>query len=192
MPSFDLRGIKTGRYINTDGAVTYGPAHKIGDAMQCTLELRFAEGRLYAESTLAEYIKLAVGGTIGIGVKYIPNDAQKLLFDMKAADKTVNSAEIKGLKYTTKDIANYVGVGFYAPDKFDGVTKYTCVFVARTLLGPPSMTFQTKGESITFQTPTSAGEFLADHSPEQNLLIVSVADTEDDAIAWVDSWFETP
>ena len=57
MPSFDLRGIRAGKYKNTSGTVTYTEPTDVGDAMSAQLELKFAEGRLYAESKLAEYIK---------------------------------------------------------------------------------------------------------------------------------------
>ena len=69
MPTFDLRGIRIGKYKNTSGTVTYETPTEVGDAMNANIELKFAEGRLYAEGRLAEYIKLATGGTISIAVK---------------------------------------------------------------------------------------------------------------------------
>lgn len=51
----------------------------MGDAMSVELNLTAAEGRLYAESRLAEYKKLITGGTASVGVKYITDAAQKLL-----------------------------------------------------------------------------------------------------------------
>lgn len=185
MPAFDLRGIHVAEYINTNGVITYGNAISAGDAMDTNLELRFAEGRLYAESTLAEYMKLATGGTISLATKYIPDAAQTLMYGAQESSRTVGSTKtVKGLKFTAKDSAKYVGVSFYAPDMIDGTQKYTCVFVARALFGPPSYVYQTRGESITFQTPTTTGEFLADHSTQQLLLDIATADTEADAIAW--------
>lgn len=84
MPQFDLRGIKIAEYINTSGTISYDNAQSVGDAMNVNLDLRYAEGRLYAESTLAEYLRKATGGTISIGVKYIPEDAQKLMYAPEA------------------------------------------------------------------------------------------------------------
>ena len=131
-------------------------------------------------------LKLATGGTISIGVKYIPDEVQELIFGAATSSHTVETdISITGLKFSAKDIADYVGVAFYAPDKIDGQTKYTCVIGRKTLFGPPSMNFQTKGENITFNTPTTTGEFLADDSPSQILLETGVADTEAAAIAWV-------
>lgn len=185
MPQFDLRGIKVANYVNTAGTVTYTGATSAGDAMNVNLELRFAEGRLYGESTLAEYMRKCVGGTISIGVKYIPDAVQTMLFGVTAKSRTVGSKTISSLVTSAKDIPNYVGVAFYAPDMIDGVKKYTAVKVARALFGNPSMTLQTAGENITFNTPTTSGEFLADDSAGQDMIEVAVCDTEEDAIAWV-------
>lgn len=181
MPNFDLRGIRVAKYANNSGTITYSSHCAAGDAMSANVELRFAEGRLYAESKLAEFIKLATGGSISLAVKYIPSDAQVLMYGATAV--TGNSTPT-GLKYTAKDNANYVGCVFYAPDKIDGETKYTCVFLPKVLFGPPSMAFATKGENITFNTPTTTGEFLADDSDSQLLIETATAATEDAAKTW--------
>lgn len=179
MPSFDLRGIRAGKYKNTAGTVSYENPTDVGDAMSAQLELKFAEGRLYAESRLAEYIKLATGGTISLAVKYIKKAAQTMLYGCTSDTSKEN------LKFSAKDIANYVGVGFYAPDKIDGVTKYTCVWVPKALFGPPSLSYQTKGENIQFNTPTTTGEFLADDSTDELLLEVETVDSATAAVAWI-------
>lgn len=190
MPQFDLRGIKIAEYINTSGTISYDNAQSVGDAMNVNLDLRYAEGRLYAESTLAEYLRKATGGTISIGVKYIPEDAQKLMYGSRSKSRTIGSGQntktITSLQRGANDVPSYVGVAFYAPDMIDGEEKYTCVLVTRALFGPPGMSLQTMGESIAFQTPTTSGEFLPDHSASKELVEVAVCDTEADAKAWID------
>lgn len=193
MPQFDLRGIKVAKYVNTAGTISYTSAQALGDAMTANLEMRFAEGRLYAESTLAEYMRKATGGTISVGVKYIKTAAQQLLFGSKAKTRSITyqegttqvSTSVSGLVQSAKDVPAYVGIAFYAPDMIDGTEKYTCVFARKALFGPPSMTLQTAGESIQFNTPTTSGEFLADDSSSQDMLEVAVCDSEAAAIAWV-------
>ena len=179
MPSFDLRGIRAGKYKNTAGTISYENPTDVGDAMSAQLDLKFAEGRLYAESKLAEYIKLATGGTISLAVKYIKKAAQAMLYGCTTDTSKEN------IKFSAKDVANYVGVGFYAPDKVDGVTKYTCVWVPKALFGPPSMAYQTKGENIQFNTPTTTGEFLADDSENELLLETETVDSAADAVTWI-------
>ena len=192
MPAIDLRGIKLGEYKNNDGTVTYETPISMGEAMTAQLELTFAEGRLYSESRLAEYIKLATGGTVSIGVKYIPDAAQKLMYGASEKTRTLNgSNNAKSLLSTTKDIAKYVGMGFYAPDMIDGVNKFTAVFVYKVLFGPPSRAFKTKDNTITFQTPTTTGEFLGDDSENNNLFEVATLDSEADAKSWISLCFGT-
>jgi phi13 family phage major tail protein len=190
MPTFDLRGIKIGKYINTEGTITYESPISMGDAMSVELNLTAAEGRLYAESRLAEYKKLITGGTASVGVKYITDAAQKLLFGMSENTRNVGTnASQKSLKATAKDIAKYVGMGFYAPDAIDGTDKYTAVFVYKVLFGAPGYVYATKGDSITFQTPTTTGEFLADDSEDKNIMEIATLASESDAVAWINKCF---
>lgn len=190
MPTFDLRGIKIGKYTNTDGTITYETPVSMGDAMSVELNLTAAEGRLYAESRLAEYKKLITGGTASVGVKYITDAAQKLLFGMSENTRNVGTnTSQKSLKATAKDIAKYVGMGFYAPDAIDGTDKYTAVFVYKVLFGAPGYVYATKGDSITFQTPTTTGEFLADDSEDKNIMEIAILASESDAVAWINKCF---
>ena len=187
MPQFDLRNIKVAEYTASNGSVTYSNGTSIGDAMGVDLQLRFAEGRLYAESRLAEYIRKCTGGTISIAEKYIPNAAQKLMFGAQDKSRTISTQTVTGLEYGSKDVAKNVGVAFYAPDMVDGAEKYTCVLIHRALFGPPSMSLRTQGENIQFATPTVSGEFMPDHTSSAKYLEIAVCDTEAQAIAWVNA-----
>ena len=189
MPAFDLRYLQVAEYKKKDGGTEYGTATSMGDAMTVVLDLRFAEGRLYAESTLAEYMKKATGGTATAGVKYIPTEAQKLMYGAYEKQRTVASSTVKSLTFGKKSTGKYVGWSFYMPDMIDGVEKFTAVFVRKVLFGPPSTNGQTLGENITFQTPTTTGEFLVDELGD--LLEVATLDTEADAKAWCDAVFTT-
>ncbi len=187
MPQFNLKHIRAGKYNNTNGAVSYSDAVKVGDAMEVNLELRFAEARLYAEGHLAEYLREAIGGTASMRVKYILADAQKLFFGVRENKRTVNGKEIPSMKLGGNDQGQYVGVSFYADDMIDGVKKYTCALVTKARFAYPAITRRTKGENIEFQTPTTTGEFLPDDSSDLDLIEVATCDTEDDAAAWCDA-----
>ena len=195
MPQFDLRHIYCAKYVNTAGSISYTSPQQVGDAMTANIEVRYAEGRLYAESTLAEYMRKAVGGTISLGIKYIKDSAQQLMFGSRTKSRNISYTPTGSTTSTTvsatslvlggQDEGTYVGVGFYAPDMVDGVKKYTCVLVKKALFGPPSMSLQTAGENIQFNTPVTSGEFLADDSTTQDLFEIAVVDDENAAIAWV-------
>ena len=75
----------------------------------------------------------------------------------------------------------------YYADIVDGKTKYTTMFAAKTLFGPPGWSYETKGQNLTFKTPTTVGEFLADDSADEILIDSAVCDTIEDAVAWCDA-----
>ena len=184
MPNFDFKGIRIAKYSCAEGAVSYSEHMAMGDAMSCNLALRFAEGRLYAEGGLAEYLKKAVGGTISIGVKYIPDKAQIMMFGAEESTHQVSEKPVKGIAFTEKSTGQYVGCTMYAADMVDGKPCFTCLFVPRVLFGPPGYVFQTLGESIVFQTPTTSGEFVRTEDTKRLLLDAATVDTEEEAIAW--------
>ena len=181
MPTFDLRYINVAKYKNTDGVISYAERQSFGDAMSVNLELKYAEGRL------DEYIKLATGGSVSIATKYIPQKAQVLMFGVAEKTRKVNNKDVPGLVYSAKDVASYVGLSFYAPDKVDGENMYTCVFVAKASFGPPSMSYETKGQNLVFKTPTTTGEFLADDSTDELLIETAICGTVAEAKAWCDA-----
>lgn len=187
MPAYDLRYIQAAKYTKSDSGntVTYSDVTKVGDAMTVNFELRNAEGRLYAESSLAEYMRKATGGTISLGVKYITEAAQVLLYKAVKAIRTVKTKSISVVRYGKTSTSQYVGVSFYAPDMIDGVEKFTCIFIGRALFGPPSHVYQTLGETITFNTPVTSGEFLVDAL--DNLVEIATCDSEEDARAYCDA-----
>jgi phi13 family phage major tail protein len=197
MAQYDLRDIKVAKYVNNNGTVTYTGATKAGDAMAVNLEMRNAEGRLYAESTLAEYMRKAVGGTISMGVKFLSDAVQTLLFGASAKSRSITyqvgttqvTESVTGVAYGANTTANYVGVACYSPCMRDGVQKYLCLFIPKTMFGPPTMTLQTCGENITFQTPTTSGEFLASDATDKELFEMVTVDSEAAAKAWVDAVF---
>lgn len=193
MPAIDVRYFQVAKYTYDDATqkVSYSGKTSVGDAMSVSLELRHAEGRLYAEGRLAEYMKLATGGTVSMAVKYIKQAAQILMFGIKTVDRTVGDKTISSLRYTTNDAASYVGYSFFAPDLIDGVTKYTTMFVAKALFGPPGWRYETKGQNIVFKTPTTVGEFLADDSTDAILIDSAVCDTMEEAMAWCDAVLTT-
>ena len=197
MPQFDLRHITVADYEYANSAVTYGTKVGAGDAMTAVLEFRFAEGRLYAESALAEYIRKAVGGSISLGVKYLKTAAQKSMYGsveksheityVPTGSSTTATATATGLALGSKSTGKYVGVTFYAPDMVDGVEKYTCIFAHKCRFGPPGYNLQTAGENIVFNTPTTTGEFMADDSSEHIMVEAVTLDDENAAIAWCDA-----
>lgn len=194
MPQFGLRGAMVAAYHNNNGAVTYDSPIPSGCAISVNLELQFAEARLYACDSLAEYLRECIGGNITFGAKYFPQAAQLLMFGMGTKSRNVSytpagasasvSATVTSVVTSANDSAAYVGFACYAPDMVDGVRKWTAFFVAKAKFSPPSYVLQTKGETITFQTPQTVGAFLPDDTSGMAIQEVAVCDSEAEAKAW--------
>ena len=196
MPQFGLRGMKIAKYAYTNGAVVYSELQTVGAAMQANIELRRAEARLYADDGLAEYMTSATGGTISLGVKYIPDAAQKLLFGLIDMSRSVTptggtATTVVGLGVSAKSEGNYVGVAFYCPALKDSQKVFWCCRITKAMFGPPSLSLQTKGENIVFNTPTTTGEMLMSDAEDSLLYESAYVDSEAAAKAWVDASLTT-
>ena len=101
MPSFNLKGVKIGKYVNSSGTITYTNQTSAGDAMTADVEMSFAEGKLFAEGGLAEYLRRATGGKISLGVKYILAAAQKIMFGKTEKTRMVGPAAVKQVETAT-------------------------------------------------------------------------------------------
>ena len=100
MPQFGLRGAMVAQYTNTNGAVTYGAPIGAGCAINVNLELTFAEARLYACDSLAEYLREVTGGNITFGAKLFPQAAQLLMFGSKTKTRSVTYTPAGGTETT--------------------------------------------------------------------------------------------
>lgn len=192
MAKFDLRYIQCAEYTNANGAITYTNKTSVGDAITANFEMRFAEGRLYAESTLAEFIRKCTGGTVSLGVKYIKEAAQKMMYGLTEKTRSItpqggSATSVMSLVTKKNTVGKYVGISCYSPTMYDGVEKYDCIFLGKCMFGEPSMSLQTAGENIQFNTPVTNGEFLADNSSDGNIKEAVTVDTEALAIAWCDA-----
>ena len=194
MPQYGLKYIHAAPYSVNNGVVSYGAPVKVGDAMTVQIEPEIAEASLYAEDAKAEYLRLMVGGTISMGVKYILSAAKTLLLGVREDSHSVTYTPGGSTSATTKtvvgqriganDAGNYVGLTFYSPDMVDTVKKYLCLFIRKNLFGPPGMSLQTKGRNIQFATPTITGQFLATDETDQDFYAWALADSEEEARAW--------
>jgi len=199
MPQYGLKNIYAAPYNLEGSVVSYGPAVKVGDAMTAQIEPETVEASLYAEDAKAEYLRVMVGGTISLGVKYILAAAQTLLLGTRADSRNISytpsgqtsptTAAIAGQKIGANDAGNYVGIAFYSPDLRDTQKKYFCLFLRKCLFGPPSLNLQTKGANIQFQTPTISGQFLATDEAAQDFYAWALVDSEAAAKAWVQAVF---
>lgn len=133
-----------------NGDETYGTPTKLAKAMSTELSVELAEATLYADDGASEIVKEFKSGTLSLGVDDIGNDAASTL-----TGATIDSNKV--VISASEDGGEPVAIGFRAK-KSNG--KYRYFWLYRVKFGIPSTSLATKGDSITFSTPTIEGTVL--------------------------------
>lgn len=135
---------------DTNGNETYGTPQILAKAMTAELSVELAEATLYADDTLSETVKEFKNGTITLGIDDIgPTVAGDLIGAVVDSNNVIVSSE--------EDVAPPVAIGFRAK-RSNG--KYRYFWLYRVKFGIPSTSVQTKGDSITFSTPSIEGTVM--------------------------------
>jgi len=130
-----------------EGFETYAVPQILAKAIKADLSVELAEAVLYADDGAAYIIKDFKSGKLSLGVDDIGVAA--------AADLTGAVTDDNGvLVSASENIGQAVAIGFRA-QKPDG--RYRYFWLYKVKFGIPATNLQTKGDSITFQTPTIEG-----------------------------------
>jgi len=139
-----------------EGDETYGVPAILAKAIKADLSVELAEAILFADDGAAYVIKDFKSGKLTLGVDDIGVAA--------AADLTGSNTDDNGVMISaSENIGQPVAVGFRA-QKPDG--KYRYFWMYRVLFGIPATNLQTKGDSITFQTPSIEGTVMRRNKPD--------------------------
>ena len=126
------------------GYETYGTPKVLAKAMTADLAVELNEAVLYADDGAAEVVKEFKSGTLSLGVDDIGAEV--------AGDLTGTTIDVNGVVISaSEDGGDPVAVGFRAK-KSNG--KYRYYWLYRVKFGIPATNLATKGDSITFSTPT--------------------------------------
>lgn len=133
-----------------DGNETYGTPAQLAKAINADLSVELAEATLFADDGASEVVKEFKSGTLSLGVDDIGAQI--------AADLTGVVVDSNGVIISaSEDGGKPVAVGFRAK-KSNG--KYRYYWLYRVIFGIPATNLATKGDSITFSTPTIEGTVL--------------------------------
>ena len=135
---------------NDAGEETYGTPSQLANAISADLSVELAEATLYADDGASEIVKEFKSGTLSLGIDDIGSAAAS---DLTGATIDKNKVLISA----SEDGGDPVAIGFRAK-KANG--KYRYFWLYRVKFGVPATNLATKGESITFSTPTIEGTVL--------------------------------
>lgn len=133
-----------------NGEETYAAPVQLAKAMSAELSVELAEATLYADDGASEIVKEFKSGTLSLGVDDI---GASVASDLTGATIDANGVVISA----SEDGGDPVAIGFRAK-KSNGKYKYYWLY--RVKFGIPAANLATKGDSITFSTPTVEGTIL--------------------------------
>ena len=133
-----------------DGNETYGTPEKLAKAISADLSVELVEAILYADDGIAEIVKEFGNGTLSLGIDDIGSAVASTL-----TGATIDSNGV--VISASEDGGEPVAIGFRAK-KSNGKYKYFWLYKVK--FGIPATNLATKGESITFSTPTIEGTIM--------------------------------
>ncbi|MGB4823922.1 MAG: major tail protein [Leuconostoc mesenteroides] len=135
---------------------TYGTPVSLAKAISADLSVELAEATLYADDGASEIIKEFKNGTLSLGVDDIGTATAAALTGVSVDNNNV-------VIFASEDGGKPVAIGFRAR-KSNGKYKYYWLY--RVKFGVPATNLATKGDSITFSTPTIEGTVLRRNKPD--------------------------
>lgn len=167
------------------GEETYGSPVVLAKAMKADLSVEIAEAILYADDAAAESVKSFKNGKLSLGIDDIGIANAQALTGANVDDNGV-------LVSSADDISPYVAIGFRAL-KSNGTYRYFWLY--KVQFGVPATNLQTKGDSISFQTPTIEGTIMRRNKADskgKHPWKVEVTEGEEGVKANIlASWFES-
>lgn len=141
---------------DNEGIESYGTPSQLAKAMTADLSVELAEATLYADDGASEIVKEFKSGTLSLGVDDIGPTV--------ASDLTGATIDKNGVVISAgEDGGEPVAIGFRAK-KSNGKYKYFWLYKVK--FGIPATALATKGDSITFNSPTIEGTILRRNKPD--------------------------
>ena len=142
-----------------DGVESYETPKKMSEAMTASLSVETASATLYADDTLSESVQEFSSGTLTLGIKDLtPEVLAELLGQEVDQNKVVWAGKTGG--------------------------KYRYVWLLKCKFNLPSENYETKGESITFNTPEIEASITARKSDGRWKADFVGAETDTAATTW--------
>lgn len=155
----------------------YSDVFKCGKAINTSVTPNHNEVATYADNGLDESVKEFKNATVELGVNMVPKKAAEILFGHKVEEDGTETSN-------ANDSGSYVGYGFIVAEMNSGVKKYRACLLTKVKFQEGAESYQTKGDSIAFTTPTLSGEAFGNNANDWRIKSPSF-DTEKECDEWI-------
>lgn len=158
---------------------TYSAAFKCGKAINTSVTPNYNEAALFADNVQDEDVRELKNATVELGVNALPIKAGEILFGHKIMEDE-DEDEVSNID----DSGSYVGYGFITSEMVSGVKKFRGCFLPKVKFSEGAESYQTKGDSIVFSTPTISGTATGNNEKDWRRKS-KYFDTEEECDAWI-------
>lgn len=152
-------GLKYPVYAKLKEDGTYEAGSVIAKAIKASVNAESNDVKLYADDGVAESDKSFKGGKISLNVDDLTQKVYAELLGHTYTAKTASDPVTpESVKANANDIAPYVGVGFYGKVVRNNKPAFLAKWLMKTQFAEPTDETETKGETVSFQTPTIEGD----------------------------------
>lgn len=154
MAYFGLRKPFIASYNKETG--TYSGGFQCGKAIKVSVTPKYVEGSLYADDEQDEYEKVFQNANVSLNTNTLPIKAANTMYGHEIDE------ESREVIYKSTDEPNYVGTGFVVSQTVSGIKSYVATIITCAKFTESAEEYTTKGESITYVTPTQEGLAIPD------------------------------
>lgn len=175
MPNFGLSKPWIAKY--NPETEKYSDAFKCGKAINTSVTPNYNEATLHADNQPDETVTEFKDANVTLGVNTMPVEAVTVMFGHTVGE---DGEEI----HKAGDSSNYVGYGFIVAEMEKGKKKYRACLLVKVMFKEGEESYETKGDSISFKTPSLSGTVSAIDDGTWRIKSPTF-DTEEEADAWI-------
>lgn len=140
----------------------YSDAVAVGKLINITVTPNNNSVDLYADDSIAESVHSADTLNISMGTSTVPVGAVGMMFGAAVTDETSSDGiTAKKVSYSGKE-GDYVGFGYIKTEMADNKKTHIVHFLPKVKWQRPASTSTTRGNTVTFGTPTITGTAYRD------------------------------
>lgn len=170
---------------NENDTFSYNAGKVAAKAIKVDTKLTVSDEPLYADDGVSERVREFIDGTMTFTPDDLSPEVRADWLGNDISEETIGDETVEVLTSSTEDTSGYFGFGFYVPKIVNKVRMYRAIVYTKVQFGEPDESAETKGQKITWQTPSIEGKMMRrnDGKWKREVTVSSIAT----AVAWLKS-----
>jgi hypothetical protein len=168
----------------------YGDGKVAAKAIRVDMNLNISDSPLYADGEIAERLREFIDGTMAFTPDDLPPETRGDWLGNQTEEETIGDETVEVLDSSADDLPGYFGFGYIIPKVKNKIRQYRAIFFPKVQFGEPNETAETKGASLTWQTPAIEGKIMRriDGKWKREITVTSL----DTALNWLRDKLNVP